>query len=134
MTIWDSDPDPLGPVARPYSKWALSLYSKERCDWGYIAIFPLMNAEPLAYGTIPEPWHSNWAVQIVGSPENSGTFLVTGTIAEVKRWVDSLLASDQSMSQRRFSPQRSSSPSCRLITFVGRYENATTCPTISDAR
>jgi hypothetical protein len=77
-----------------YTEWALSLCSDQNLDWGYIAIVPIMNGEPLPYGTIPEPWHSNWAIDIVGSPENSGKFFVTGTIAEVKHWIDSLLGSE----------------------------------------
>ena len=78
-----------------YHQWALNLYAPGGAlDWGYIAIIPFRDGEPLPLGDRPEPWHREWMVMTVGVPENACTIRFTGLLADAKRWVDSLLGSD----------------------------------------
>jgi hypothetical protein len=87
--------DPFDPDAPAYNQWALNLYAPAgELDWGYIAIVPFWDGKPLPLGDKPEPWHREWVVMTVGAPENACTIRFGGLLAETKRWVDALLASD----------------------------------------
>ena len=84
----------LDPGTPEYHQWALSLYHPDELDWGYLAIIPFRDGEPLPVGEKPEPWHRDWVVMTVGAPQDDCTIRFIGLLAEVKRWVDSLLGSD----------------------------------------
>src|SRR5215469_6016722 len=69
--VWDTTVgwgmrDLFSPQAKPYSQWAIDLYSDIHLDWGYAALVPLRGSQPLPYGEIPTPWHREWAIHIVG--------------------------------------------------------------------
>ena len=91
-SFWYSD-DPFVYGLPEYNQWVLPLYSDMHCDWGDIRIIPIAKGKPLPCGVKPEPEFKDWAIQILGGPKDSdNTFFVTGTLEEVKRAVDSLLA------------------------------------------
>ena len=90
-SFWYGD-DPFVYGLPEYGQWVLPLYSDTHYDWGDVRIIPIAKGKPLPYGIEPGPGFKDWALQILGGDPD--TFFFTGTIEDVKRQLDSLLARD----------------------------------------